>query len=204
MAARPSPPPLRRNSWIIVPTMRPPLAPIGWPSATAPPFTFTIASSAPSMRVELRATDENASLISTRFTASIDAPAFSNARCPARAGVRARYAKSSATYACATIVASTSSPRRFANSSDVTITHDLRVLLHHVQLVERGRESVEDHRVDQLAVPDPIAEARLLQEIGRVRHRLHPAGDHALVLAGADHRVGDLDRADGRRAHLVD
>src|SRR5581483_9259017 len=43
---------------------------------------------------------------------------------PARAGVRARYAKSSATYACARIVASGSSPRRFANSSEQTITHD--------------------------------------------------------------------------------
>ena len=30
------------------PTIRPPLAPIGWPSATAPPFTFTRSSSAPS------------------------------------------------------------------------------------------------------------------------------------------------------------
>src|SRR5262249_16723798 len=45
MAARPSPPPFRRSSWTIVATMRPPDAPIGCPSATAPPFTFTISSS---------------------------------------------------------------------------------------------------------------------------------------------------------------
>ena len=32
--------PLRRSSWIIVPRMRPPEAPIGCPSATAPPLTF--------------------------------------------------------------------------------------------------------------------------------------------------------------------
>jgi hypothetical protein len=36
------------------------------------------------------------------------------------AGVRARYANSSATYPCDTIVASTSRPRFFANSSLVT------------------------------------------------------------------------------------
>src|SRR5262245_51057735 len=52
IAASPSPPPVRRRSCTIVPTMRPPEAPIGCPSATAPPFTFTIDSSTPSMRVE--------------------------------------------------------------------------------------------------------------------------------------------------------
>src|SRR6185503_20835840 len=71
IAARPSPPPLRRSSCTIVPTIRPPEAPIGWPSATAPPFTLTISSSAPSILVELSATDEKASLISTRLTSSI-------------------------------------------------------------------------------------------------------------------------------------
>ena len=70
--------------------MRPPEAPIGWPSATAPPFTFTIASSAPSSRVELSATEANASLISTRLTSSIVLPAFSNAFAAAFAGVRTR------------------------------------------------------------------------------------------------------------------
>ncbi|MEA2407812.1 MAG: hypothetical protein QOE69_1931, partial [Thermoleophilaceae bacterium] len=36
--------------------MRAPLAPIGWPSAMAPPFTLTFSSSTPSMRIELMAT----------------------------------------------------------------------------------------------------------------------------------------------------
>ena len=68
----------------------------------------------------------------------------------------------------------------------------------------RSREAVEDHRVDQLAVTQPVAEARLLQEVRRVGHRLHPARDDHLVIAGADHRVRDLDGADRRGADLVD
>ena len=90
IAASPSPPPERRSSWIIVVTIRPPEAPIGCPSATAPPLTLTISSSAPSIRVEFFATEENASLISTRDTSSIVLPAFASACSPARAGVRAR------------------------------------------------------------------------------------------------------------------
>ena len=77
-------------------------------------------------------------------------------------------------------------------------------MLDHVQLVVRVGEPVEDHRVDQLAVPEPVAEASLLQQVRRVRHRLHPAGDDHVVLAGADHRVRDLDGADRRGADLVD
>ena len=59
----------------------------GSPKATP---VFTIASSAPSMRVELLATEANASLISTRDTSAVVRPACSSARAPALAGVRAR------------------------------------------------------------------------------------------------------------------
>ena len=38
--ARPRSPRLRRSSWTSVTTIRAPLAPIGWPSATAPPWTL--------------------------------------------------------------------------------------------------------------------------------------------------------------------
>src|SRR5436305_1287471 len=93
MAARPSPPPLRRSSWIIVPRIRPPLAPIGCPSATAPPFTFAVSGSVPSIFTELSATDEKASFTSTRFTSPIDLPAFCSACAPALAGVRASDAR---------------------------------------------------------------------------------------------------------------
>src|SRR5581483_1420925 len=79
IAASPSPPPSRRSSCTRVPTIRPPEAPTGWPSATAPPFTFTRSSSAPRSRVECFATEEKASLISTRATSSIDLPALPSA-----------------------------------------------------------------------------------------------------------------------------
>src|ERR1700730_14911721 len=90
IAASPSPPPFRRSSCTIVPRMRPPEAPIGCPSETAPPFTFTRSSSAPSNCVECCATDAKASLISTRATSPIVLPARSSAIAPALAGVRAR------------------------------------------------------------------------------------------------------------------
>src|ERR671915_1548770 len=117
IAATPSPPPRRRSSFASVIRMRAPLAPIGWPSAIAPPFTFTFDSSTPSIRIELSATDANASLISNRSISSTERPALSSAAWVALAGVRARYGKSSATAAWATIVASGVRSLRFAHSS---------------------------------------------------------------------------------------
>src|SRR5215211_668401 len=193
--------------------MRPPEAPIGWPSATAPPLTFTRSGSAPSILVELSTTEENASFSSTRSTSSIFLPAFSSALAPAFAGVRARYAKSSATYACETIVASGSSARPFVRAQrpqilalarNPELTRHERRVLHHVLLVERGREPIVGHQVDQRPVAEPVPEARLLEDVRRVRHRLHAAGHDHVVVAGADHRVGDLHCSDRRRADLVD
>ena len=60
------------------------------------------------------------------------------------------------------------------------------------------------HEVDELAVAELVAEAGLRNGVRRVRHRLHAAGHDHVVVAGADHRVRDLHRADARRAHLVD
>ena len=74
--------------------MRAPEAPIGWPSATAPPFTLTLSSSIPSMRIEFKVTDAKASLISHRSMSPGCRPAFSSALRAALAGVVARYAKS--------------------------------------------------------------------------------------------------------------
>ena len=70
--------------------MRAPEAPIGWPSATAPPLTLTRSSSIPSMRIEFSVTEANASLISHRSMSSAFSPALSSAFCAAFAGVRAR------------------------------------------------------------------------------------------------------------------
>jgi hypothetical protein len=69
-----------------VSTTRVPLAPIGWPSATAPPFTFTMASSSPSSWVERRATAAKASLISTRSRSAGATPARRQASAMARDG----------------------------------------------------------------------------------------------------------------------
>src|SRR5436190_20596110 len=112
--------------------------------------------------------------------------------------------ETSAALRCGGALLGTERPRVLLLAGDAELAGDLRVLLDHVQLVERRREPVEDHRVDQLAVAEPVAEASLLQQVRSVRHRLHAAGDDALVLARADHGVGDLDRADRRSAHLVD
>jgi len=46
--------------------IRAPLAPSGWPSAIAPPFTFTLARSAPVSRCQASTTLENASFTSNR------------------------------------------------------------------------------------------------------------------------------------------
>src|SRR5438067_1396208 len=82
ISASPWPPPPHRAA---APTFAP-RPPMGWPSATAPPLTFTRSSSSPSMRVELIATDANASLISTRSRSSASRPAFFSALASARAG----------------------------------------------------------------------------------------------------------------------
>ena len=70
--------------------IRAPEAPIGCPRATAPPLTLTFSSSMPSRRIECRATEAKASLISQRSMSSAVRPAFSSAFCAALAGVVAR------------------------------------------------------------------------------------------------------------------
>ena len=81
---------------------------------------------------------------------------------------------------------------------------DLGGLLGHVLAAERVGEPVVDHRVDRLAVAHAEAEARLGQHVGGVGHGLHAAADADLEVAGADRLVEHPDRADARRADLVD
>ena len=94
-------------------------------------------------------------------------------------------------------------PRVLVLARDAELAGDLGRLLHHVQLVERRAQPVPDHQVDERPVAHPVALSRLRQRVRRVRHRLHAAGDDDLDVAGADHRVGDLDRADRGGADLV-
>ena len=65
-------------------------------------------------------------------------------------------------------------------------------------------ERVVGHRVDQRGVAVLEALAGLRQQVRRLGHRLHAAGDDDLVLAGADQLVGHRDRVDAREADLVD
>ncbi|SKH98843.1 Uncharacterised protein [Mycobacteroides abscessus subsp. massiliense] len=62
--------------------------PNGWPSAIAPPETFSLSSSMPSARAEPSTWTANASLISNRSMSPIDLPALANARLTASIGPR--------------------------------------------------------------------------------------------------------------------
>src|SRR3954453_10401595 len=124
MAAAASSPSRRRISNAAVSRIRAPLAPIGWPSATAPPFGVTIASSTPSMRVACTVTPANASLISTTSRSSVVAPIRFNAFSSASAGTVCSDANRSADIPYASIRATGVSPsRRTAPSLATTTAH---------------------------------------------------------------------------------
>ncbi|TWH41917.1 hypothetical protein L612_004300000130 [Rhodococcus rhodochrous J38] len=77
--------------------MRAPDMPSGWPSAIAPPLTFTFAGSMPSSRAETMPTAANASLISTRSRSFGSTPSRSQALAIARAGCDCRVESGPAT-----------------------------------------------------------------------------------------------------------
>ena len=68
---------------------------------------------------------------------------------------------------------------------------------------ERVREPVVNHLVESLRVAHPETEAGVLEEIGRVRHRLHAAGHCHVEVAGAHRLVDHARRAQAGGAHLV-
>src|SRR5207237_9536586 len=90
IAAQPSPPPRRRSSSTSEPRIRAPEAPIGCPSATAPPLTLTRPESILSILIEFRVTEAKASLISQRSMSSAFSPTLASAFSAALAGVLAR------------------------------------------------------------------------------------------------------------------
>src|SRR4029077_2180224 len=63
---RPRVRPSRRIEWISLVVSTAPVAPIGWPCATAPPSTLTTSSGSPSSRATTMAMAAKASLISAR------------------------------------------------------------------------------------------------------------------------------------------
>ncbi len=60
------------------------------------------------------------------------------------------------------------------------------------------------HRVDDLLVAEPVAGAGAGEQVGRLRHGLHPAGDDDFSLARPDREVGEVDRVEAGQADLVD
>jgi len=57
--------------------------------------------------------------------------------------------------------------------------------------------------VDELAVAETVPGSGPGQQVRRVGHRLHPAGDNHVELAVSDQLVGQRDRVQARQADLV-
>ena len=74
----------------------------------------------------------------------------------------------------------------------------------HGAFVERARESIKRHSIDHGPVAVLLTLARTNQQVGSLRHRLHTSGDNRVELSSADHLIGEGDRVDPRKAHLVD
>ena len=59
------------------------------------------------------------------------------------------------------------------------------------------------HRVHDALVPEPVTGPGARQQVRRLGHRLHAAGDDDRRLAGLDHEVGEVNGVEPRQAHLV-
>ncbi len=65
-------------------------------------------------------------------------------------------------------------------------------------------KAVEKHVVENAAVAHAIAGARAIEEIGRVAHALHAAGDDDFGAAGEEQIVREHDGLHAGAAHFVD
>jgi len=101
---------------------RAPLAPMGCPMATAPPFTFILLGSRLSSRITPKACTEKASLSSYRSTSSFFQPVFSQIFRTALTGAIITHLGSTPLVACATIRAMGFAPSSFARVALVTTT----------------------------------------------------------------------------------
>src|ERR1700729_2305923 len=90
------------------------------------------------------------------------------------------------------------------DAAQLELGRDLARLLRHVLAAERIGEPVVDHRVKRLPVAHAEAEPRLLEQVRRLRHRLHPARDPDVEVPDADGVVEQAGRANSGRADLVD
>ncbi len=123
IAAAPILPPFCFSTWIRVTSILAPDAPNGCPSATAPPFIFTLLASKPSNLLLTKATTENASLSSNASTSAIVHPALSSAIGIALAGAVVKNSGSCAASAKDTTSAIGVSPSSFTLSSLASIIH---------------------------------------------------------------------------------
>jgi hypothetical protein len=87
---------------------------------------------------------------------------------------------------------------------DVILGGDDFAGMAHVALFERAPQTVVDHRVDQLAISHAQSLADAWQQVGRIAHRLHAAGDRDVDIAGANRLCRQHHRFEARPAHLVD
>ncbi len=75
---------------------------------------------------------------------------------------------------------------------------------HQAALVIGVFEPVEEHVVDDLAMAEPVAAARAVEQIGRVGHALHAARHRDFGAAGEDQVMGEHRGLHAGAAHLVD
>ena len=75
---------------------------------------------------------------------------------------------------------------------------------HQAALVVGVLEAVQEHVIDSAAVAHAVAGAGAIEQIGRIAHALHAAGDDDISGAGAQEVMGDHRGLHARAAHLVD
>ncbi len=74
----------------------------------------------------------------------------------------------------------------------------------HVKVFVRFPQAINDHRVENFLVAEPVARARAFQQIGAVGHRLHAAGDNDFRFAQRDRLRCKAHGFQSRAANLVD
>src|SRR4051794_12471870 len=112
----------RSISWSSVVIRRAPVEPSGWPSAIAPPFTFTRSMSGLCSRCQAATTGANASLISNRSMSLIDIPLRSRIFCVAGIGPSSIRTGSQPTVVWSMMRARGVMPSSLALSADISST----------------------------------------------------------------------------------
>ena len=87
---------------------------------------------------------------------------------------------------------------------DLELLRDVAALDRHVAPVGRIDQAVAHHAVDEHRVPQPVAEAGLIEQVGRLAHVLHPTGDQHLRIAVSDEEGRQVHGFERGGAYLVD